>query len=171
MCSIVSLMSQRILSWNDVAWLNFLIGVARVLCNCTLPIATFPSRICPRCKLDARAWKWKPWVQIWCIRTYRICETVLPNCNRRLYRFDRISRVKKITVSQCTRPYFFLICFFAREKYFSFTSQEMHFKNRFWKVFFTQIHPYVIFSLVKVKGFKTLMRNSNHFWMNRGFWI
>lgn len=55
----------------------------------------------------------------------------------------------------CARPYFFLICFFAREKYFSFTSQELHFRNRFRKIFFTQIYLYVIF-FACIKNFLNL---------------
>jgi len=146
---LVSLMSQRKLSWNYVAWLNFLIGVARVLCNCTLSIATFPFRICPRRKLDARAWKWKPWGQMVHSHTSHISVRPFYRIAMRLYRFDRISHhVKKITAPQCIWPYFFLFVSLQERNIFFYLSGilEIVFEKCF-------LHKFILmwfFSLVKI---------------------
>lgn len=54
--------------------------------------------------------KWKPWGQVQRMRVHCVHDTVPPNCNRRLYRFDRISHhPKEVTVLPCVRLHFFFI--------------------------------------------------------------
>lgn len=122
-------------SRNDVAWVNFLIEVTRVLCNCTLPIATFPSQVCPVSSAQER--------EMETLGTDTTCATASCMWDRSTeLQSEIISIWSNFTLCQgnnrttvCTTV-FFLICFHARKKYFSLTSQVLYRRNCFRKLFF-----------------------------------
>lgn len=120
-------------SRNVVAWVNFLIGVTRVLCNCTLPIATFPSQVCPVSSAQEREME-----TLGTDTTYATASCMWDRSTE--LQSEIISIWSNFTPCQgnnltivCTAQYFFLICFHARKKYFSLKncSLEIVFENYF----------------------------------------